>query len=261
MTKLKKINELIGKAQNLKQKSTGEYLNFQREVQKELKTIRQNRDYSASGKHNLTKSMKQQKTVEFLQGARLYQKHYRDYLEQAQKLAEEIVYAKTPKVADEVMERFRKDFEDVKTQATLITPKRGKKLLLNFFDSIKEPGLLEVVRSEFLEAIQPILNGSSGEDVRDIRKELLQSFEGIKQRMIDPETREAMEVMDYTEKAKNGRFFSPAVETAVGDALGKTAQDYIHQPDKYFELNPEEDKPLSQLKTVEQILAEEAAKG
>lgn len=261
MSKVKQIRELVAQAQELQQNSTGDYLAFRTDFIEKVKEIRENRDYSDAGKQKLIDRLKHSKKVEFLQASRSYRKKYDELLSTAKKQALDVIYSKTPKVEDEVLERFKRDFAELKTEIMLSNAKKGKEILEGFLQKINEPGLAEIVKSEFAEVIQPILNGvTDAQESAKYKHELLKAFEETKIRSMDPEALEAMKVAEYADAAINGKFFNLAVENAVGADLDADAKRYIHQPDEYFKINPDDDKPISGTRTIDDIFAEEEAK-
>jgi len=259
MPNIQSIRELVSKAQELQASSTGEYRKLQDYHKQELSKIRSNKDYSPSGKQKLMESAKQKTAIRFLHGAREARKQYDGYLTEAKKLAKDLIYAKTPKLDDEVVNRFQRDYKELKTAIMLSDARKGKALLQEFLQNINEPGLAEIVKEDFAEVIQPILNNVSGPDAAKYRSELLDEFESLKVRSMDADALAAMQVADYAEAALNGKFFNLAVEQAIGENLGYTAKEYMHTPEKYFELNPEHDKPEAYERTIDDIIAEEEA--
>jgi len=262
MSKIKQIRGLLDKARELQQVSTGDYRAFQDRYYQERNKITENHDYSPEGKTKLRQSLKKRTTIELLQVSREYRQLYDGYLKDARKQALDLIYAKTPKVDAEVLERFSRDYRELKTAVMLSNPKKGKEMLEEFLGKINEPGLVEIVKEEFAEVIQPILSGVDGMDAEKYRRELIKTFDDLKVRSMDPEALDAMRVVEYADAALKSKFFNLAVENAVGENIGADAKQYLHSPDKYFAINPDDDKPVTNtgLKTVEQIIEEEAAK-
>ncbi|MFB3160434.1 hypothetical protein ABLO26_03565 [Neobacillus sp. 179-J 1A1 HS] len=258
--KIEKVRELVTKSQQLQDDSTRMYRLFQDDLKREQAEIKNNEEYSSKGKQKLVESLKSRKTIEFLKGSREMQMAYRNSLKDAKKEAESIIYAKTPQVDSDKLERFKNRFKEVKTEILLApSSRRGKEILQEFLGSVDERGLAAVVKEEFGDIIQPILAGA-GADAPKFRHDLAKSFEDIKTRSLDPEAIEAMRLAEYAEAALSAKFYSPLVEENVQQNLGKLAHMYMHNPDEYFETFPEDEKPESNLKTVEEILAEEDAK-
>jgi G3E family GTPase len=260
MSKVNKVRELVTKSQQLQDDSTRMYRLFQEDLKREQASIKNNEEYSAKGKQKLVDSLKSRKTIEFLKGSREMQTSYRNYLKDAKKEAESIVYAKTPQVDSDKLDRFKNRFKEVKTEILLApSSRRGKEILQEFLGSVDEQGLAVVVKEEFGDIIQPILAGA-GTDAPKFRHDLAKSFEELKTRSLDPEAVEAMRLAEYADQALNAKFYSPLVEDNVQQNLGKLAHMYMHNPDEYFETFPDDEKHQSQLRTVEEILEEEEAK-
>lgn len=262
MSKIKQIRDLVEKSHQLQQQSTGDYRIFQDRYYQERNKINDNRDYSPEGKIKLKESLKKRTTVEVLQTSREYRQLYDGYLKEARKQALDLIYAKTPKVDAEVLDRFSRDYKELKTAIILSSPQKGKDLLEGFLNGINEPGLVEIVKEEFAEVIHPIINGVQGTDAAKYRRDLMGTFENLKVRSMDPEALDAMRVVEYADAALKGKFFNLAIENAVGDNIGAEAKKYLHSPDEYFAIYPDDDKPITNtgLKTVEQIIEEEDAK-
>lgn len=259
MGNIQSIRELISKAQELQASSTGEYRKLQDYHRQEISKIRSNKDYTESGKQKLMETTKQKTTIRFLNGAREARKQYDSHLSEAKKLAKDLIYAKTPRLDDEIVNRFTRDFNEIKTAIMLSNPQKGKEILENFLKDVNEPALAEMVKDQFAEVIQPILSGANAADAGKYRRDLLDSFEQLKIRSMDPEARDAMQVVEFVDAALNGKFFNLAVEQAIGENLGYTAKEYMHTPEKYFELNPDHDKPQAYERTIEDVIAEEEA--
>jgi hypothetical protein len=262
MSRVKKVRETVEKAQELQDQITGVYRRWQDDLQSEIAKIKMNYEYTSKGKEKLIDSLKSRKTIEFLKGARQQQTEFRKYLSDAKKEAEAIVYANTPAVDSEKMNRFTNRFKEVKTEILLATSaRRGKEILQDFLVSVDEQGLAAVVKEDFGEIIQPIL-ANAGADAQKFRHDLSKSFEDLKMRSLDPEAIEAMNLAEYAEAQINSKFYSPMVEQNVQQNLGQVAYAYMYNPDEYFEKFPEADKPISHLRTVKEVLeAEEAKKG
>jgi hypothetical protein len=92
------------------------------------------------------------------------------------------------------------------------------------------------------------------------RHDLTKAFEELKTRSMDSEAKEAMQLADYAEAAMSNKYFSPLVEQNVQQNFGKLAHMYMEKPDEYFETFPEDDKPVSPFRSVEEIAEEEEAK-
>lgn len=259
MSNIQSIRGLLKKAQDLQDSSTGEYRKLQDYHRQEFSKIRTNKDYTPSGKQKLMDSAKQKTTIRFLHGAREARKEYDSYLTEAKKLAKDLIYAKTPKLDDEVVSRFQRDFKELKTAIMLSDAKKGKTLLQEFLQNINEPGLAEIVKEDFAEVIQPIISSVSGPESAKYRSELLDEFESLKVRSMDPDALAAMQAVDYADAALNGKFFDIAVEQAIGENIGYTAKEYMHKPEEYFRLNPDHDKPEAYERTIDDIVAEEEA--
>jgi hypothetical protein len=260
MSKINKVRELVTKSQQLQDDSTRMYRLFQDDLRREQAEIKNNEEYSAKGKQKLVDSLKSRKTIEFLKGSREMQTAYRNSLKDAKKEAESIVYAKTPQVDSDKLERFKNRFKEVKTEILLApSSRRGKEILQEFLGSVDEQGLAAVVKEEFGDIIQPILAGA-GADAPKFRHDLAKSFEELKTRSLDPEAKEALQIVDYVDAALNSKFYSPLVEENVQQNLGKLAHMYMEKPDEYFETFPDDEKPQSNLRTVEEILEEEDAR-
>ncbi|WP_394136906.1 hypothetical protein [Cytobacillus oceanisediminis] len=259
MANIQKIREIVSKAQELQASSTSEYRKLQDYHRQEISKIRSNKDFTETGKEKLMQTAKQKTTIRFLNGAREARKQYDSHLSEAKKLAKDLIYSKTPKLDDEVVGRFTRDFNEIKTAIMLSNPQKGKELLENFLKDVNEPALAEMVKNQFAEVIQPILSGANAADAGKYRRDLLDSFEQLKVRSMDPEARDAIQVLDYVDAALNSKFFNLAVEQAIGENLGRTAKDYMHKPHEYFELHPEHDNPQAYERTVDDIIAENEA--
>jgi hypothetical protein len=260
MSRVKKVRETIEKAHQMQDEITGVYRRWQDDLQSEITKIKMNDEYTSKGKDKLIESLKARKTTEFLKGARQQQSEFRKYLSEAKKEAEAVIYANTPAVDAEKMNRFTSRFNEVKTEIKLATsPRRGKEILKNFLENVDEQGLAVVVKESYGDLIQPILD-IAGADVQKFKHDLAKSFEELKTRSLDPEAVEAMNLAEYAEAALNSKFYSPIVEQNVQQNLGKLAHTYMNNPDEYFEKFPETDKPVSQLRTTAEIIEEEEAK-
>jgi hypothetical protein len=260
MSKVQKVRDLVTKAQQLQDDTTRMYRLFQDDYKQEQAKIKSNEEYSTKGKEKLVESLKVRSTIEFLKGARQQQAAFKGYLKDAKKEAEAIIYAKTPAVDSEKMDRFSKKFNEVKTEILLASsPRRGKEILEQFLGSIDEAGLAVIVKDSFGEVIKPIL-ADAGPEAAKFKHDLMGSFEGLKNRSMDPEALEAIKLAEYAEASLNTKFYSPVVEQNVQQHLGKLAHTYMYTPDEYFSLFPEDEKPASPFRSVEQIMEEEAAK-
>lgn len=260
MSKIEKVRELISKSQELQHDTTRMYRIFQQELLQKQSEIRLNQEYSEKGKQKLVESLKSRKTVEFLKNARTLQTEFKKNLTAAKKEAESIVYSKTPQVDPDKMERFINRFKEVKTEILLASsPRRGKEILDQFLSTIDEQGLAGIVKGEFADVIQPILS-KAGADEMKFSHDLNRVFEDLKTRSMDPEAKEAMEIAEYAEQAMNSKYFNSIVEQNVQQHLGKLAHMYMEKPDEYFETFPDDEKPESHFRSVEEILEEEEAK-
>jgi hypothetical protein len=258
--KIEKVRDLVTKAQQLQDDTTRAYRLFQDDFKKKQSEIKLNEEYSTKGKEKLVESLKNRSTIEFLKGARQQQTAFKGYLKDAKKEAEAIIHAKSPTVDAEKMDRFNKRFKEVKTEILLASsPRRGKEILQEFLGSIDEQGLAVVVKEEFGDLIQPILS-SAGADAAKFKHDLAKSFEDLKARSMDQEALEAIKLAEYAEASLNTKFYSPLVEQNVQQNLGKLAHMYMYNPDEYFETFPDDDKPVSRFRTVEEIMEEEDAK-
>jgi hypothetical protein len=260
LSRVQKVKDKLEKAHQMQDEITGVYRRWQDDLQSQITQIKMNDEYTSKGKDKLIESLKARKTTEFLKGARQQQSEFRKHLSEAKKEAEAVIYASTPAVDAEKMNRFSGRFNEIKTEIKLATsPRRGKEILQNFLDNVDEQGLAILVKSEFGEIIDPILSGA-GADVQKFKHDLAKSFEDLKVRSLDPEAVEAMNLAEYAEAALNSKFYSPIVEQNVQQNLGKLAHTYMNNPDEYFEKFPETDKPVSQLRTTQEIIEEEEAK-
>jgi hypothetical protein len=258
--KIEKVRDLVTKAQQLQDDTTRAYRLFQDDFKKKQSEIKLNEEYSTKGKEKLVESLKNRSTIEFLKGARQQQTAFKGYLKDAKKEAEAIIHAKSPTVDAEKMDRFNKRFKEVKTEILLASsPRRGKEILQEFLGSIDEQGLAVVVKEEFGDLIQPIISGA-GNDAVKFKHDLAKSFEDLKARSMDQEALEAIKLAEYAEASLNTKFYSPLVEQNVQQNLGKLAHMYMYNPDEYFETFPDDDKPVSRFRTVEEIMEEEDAK-
>jgi ribosomal protein L7/L12 len=259
MKTIEQIRELVDKARKVQNDSIGLYRSFQDTYKQEQAKIMQNNDYTREGKQKLIASLQKRKTIELLKLARSQRNLFDSYLKEAKQAAESIIYAKTPKVDPEKEERFNKRLQEVKTEIMLSNPKTGKEILAKFLETIDEQAFAAKIKDDFVNIIQPIL-ANAGQEAGKYRYELLQIFEETKTRSMHPEAKEAMQIVEYVDAAMNGSFFIPLVEEKVKEHFGETAAKYINKPDEYFEEHPEDDKPLTNLRTTEEILEEEEAK-
>jgi hypothetical protein len=260
LMKIEKVKDLVTKAQQLQDDTTRMYRLFQDDFKKKQSEIKLNEEYSTKGKDKLVESLKVRSTIEFLKGARQQQSAYKGYLKDAKKEAEAIIHAKSPTVDADKMERFTKRFKEVKTEILLApSSRRGKEILQEFLGSIDEQGLAVAVKEEFGDLIQPILSGA-GNDAVKFKHDLAKSFDDLKNRSLDPEALEAIQLAEYADAAINAKFYNPIVEQNVQQNLGKLAHMYMYNPDEYFETFPEDEKPASPFRSVEEIMEEEEAK-
>jgi hypothetical protein len=260
LSRVQKVKDKLEKAHQIQDSTTHLYRVWQDQLRSDIANIKNNEEYSAKGKEKLVESLKSRKTIEFLKGARQQQSEFRKYMSEAKKESEAIIYAKTPAVDSEKMDRFTKRFGEVKTEIKLATSaRRGKEILQEFLGSIDEQGLAVIVKEGYGDLIQPILDGAGG-DLQRYKNDLGKSFEQVKTRALDPEAVEAFQVVDYVEAALNSKFYSPMVEQNVQQTLGKLAATYMEKPDEYFETFAEIDKPQSHLRSIIDVLEEEDAK-
>ncbi|RFU71025.1 hypothetical protein D0469_03535 [Peribacillus saganii] len=261
MKTVQEIREIVAKAQQLQQDSTGLYRSFQDAYNQKKTEIELNRDYSPEGKRKLIESHQKRKTIELMQLARSQKDLFTKYLSEAKKDAESIIYAKTPKVDPVKQERFEKRLAEVKTEILLSNAKKGKEILSDFLSKVDEQAFAAQIKGEFVSLIQPILQ-DAGAEAYKYRQELSQIFEDVKSRSMDPEAGEAMQVAEYAESALDGRFFIPLVEEKAGEHLGQLAKMYINKPEQYFADFPDDDKkPLPPgMRSIEEVLEEQEAK-
>lgn len=261
MKTLKEIRELLDKAHQLRNDSTGTYRKFQDEFLQAKREIENSKDYTTDGKRKLIESLQRRKTVELLQGARNMRNEFAKHLTEAKQAADAIAFAKAPKVDPVKAERFEKRLAEVKTEILLSNAKRGKEKLTDFLNSIDEQQFAETVKAEFGTLIQPILEGA-GNDGAKYRHELLETFEAVKEQAMHPEAKEAMDIVQFADSMIEGRFFIPLVEEKAQEHFSKEAGFFINRPDDFFAAYPDEDgRPIPpNMKTVEQIIEEEEAK-
>jgi hypothetical protein len=241
LSNIQKIKELVAQAQEIQQASTSDYRKFQDKFRKSIAEIELNRNYTGEYKRELKKALKKTATIELMQGSKQYKDKFDGYLKNARQLAKDVIYAKTPEVDQESLDRFSRDFRELKTEIMLSTPARGKEILQQFLGNVNEPALAEIVKNDFADLIQPIVSGA-GNEALHYKRDLLKAFEDVKTRSMDEEAREAMQIAEYCDAAMSGKFFNLAVESAVGSEFGRTAKEYLHNPDGYFEKFQEDEQ-------------------
>jgi hypothetical protein len=260
MSNIDKINELIQKAHDVRQGTTSLYRSFQEQFVEDRQKISFNRQYSDEGKRVLIEHLRKQKGVELLQLARSQRGLYDTYIADAKKLADKLAFAKPSKVDPVKAERFSKRLAEVKTEILLSTSaKSAKEKLEAFIATIDEHAFADTVKDQFAELVTPIL-ATAGDDGGRYRLELSQMFDGVRKGTMTPEAQEAAGLLESTEALAQSTIFIPLVEEKIKEHIGREAATYINRPDEYFAEHPEDDKPISRLRTHEEILMEELAK-
>jgi hypothetical protein len=263
MTNINDIRKVLNEAVEIKSSSTRLFREFNDGYQAKRISIQQNRDYTQQGKAKLLQSARKRELSTLMKRARASQQEFHAKLKQAKEEANAIVYAHAPKVDPVKQERFSKRLAEVKTQIALSDARKGQRLFKEFLTEIDEQAFAEQVKNDFSTLVQPILNdieGADAEQVAKVRHELFDAFEDVRTKSRLPEAGDAQNVVEAADALLDGKFFESVVETKVGDLFGPTAKMFINEPDAYFELYPEEDKPESSMRTVEEILEEEDAK-
>jgi hypothetical protein len=253
MKSVKDIRELTNKAYEVKHSNTGLYSALQQEFRAKKVEIERNRDYTPQGRQKLIQSLEKKYTTKLMHLSRAQRGLFDKYLKEAKKEAEDLIHSKAPKVDPIKQERFEKRLGEFKTELMLANPKRGTQLLKDFIRSIDEQAFASRVKDEFSTIISPILNNES-------KPEIAAMFEDVRTKSQNPETAEAQSLLEFTEGMMNGRFFDQLVEEKAGENLGDAAKTFVNDPDSYFEIYPEEDKPQTDLKTVEEVIEESNAK-
>jgi hypothetical protein len=260
MTNINDIRKLVDEALEIKNGSTRLFREFNDSYQAKRLSIQQNRDYTPSGKQKLLESAKKRETSRLMKLARSQREEFNAKLKQAKAEADAIVHAHAPKVDPVKQERFSKRLAEVKTQIALSNAKRGQQLFKEFLTEIDEQAFAEQVKNDFSALVQPILNDVSGPETEKVRHALFDAFEDVRMKAKSPEAGDAQNVAEFADALLNGKFFEGIVEEKAEEVLGTTAKQFINEPEAYFEIYPEEDRPQSHLKTVEEIMEEEDAK-
>jgi hypothetical protein len=260
MSKVIQVRELIQKAHDIRQSSTGLYRAFQEQFIEDKLKIQQNRTYSDEGKRSLTESLVKRKSVELLQLTRSQKELYQHYLKQAKGIADGLAFAKPPKVDPEKEDRFNKRLAELQTELLLATSAdSGKKKLESFIGTIDEHAFAVKVKGQFAELVTPIL-AAAGPDGTRYRFELSHTFDAVRRQTMTPEALEAIECMELIEALSGSDVFNILVEEKAQEHFSAKTARFINKPEEYFAANPDDDKPVSKLKTVEEIFEEEAAK-
>ncbi|MGG0413148.1 hypothetical protein [Peribacillus simplex] len=227
----------------LSESTTGLYRIIQDSFREKRQTIQVSKDYFARGKQKLTESLQRRKTIELKHLVRSQRSLFDQYVSGANKGGESFIHAKTPKVVPVKGEHFNKQLQEVTTEILLCNAKQGKQLLSTFLKTVDEHAFAAQIKNEFLSLIQPNLS-DAGSDMDIYRQELFGMFEEVKTCLMEPETGEAMSVVEYAQATMHGKFFVGLVEEKAGEHLGKLARMYINKPEQYFADFPDNDKKL-----------------
>lgn len=261
LSKLLKIRDLIEKSREIKQNSTKLYREFQEQFLKEKRKIELNSDYTAEGKDRLIKSLKKKKSRELLQISKNQRDLYMGNLNKAKELAEEVAFAKLPAVDQKKMERFDKSLSELKTEILLSTnPESAKVKLKKFIKSIDEYSLADKLKANFTELISPVIEQLDSKQKAQFKKDFQNMFDDVRKRSMTDEALETIELMDISNNLSQAKIFNQLVTQKAGENFGNEIASYINRPNDYFDRYPEDLEPISDTRTVEEIIEEENAK-
>jgi len=251
MTKLNEIKSIIDKAWSVKNDATGVYRAFKESVDAETAKITSSNKLTEEGKEVMLEKLKERKTVEALKLSKSQIDLYNDYLNQARKEADKVAFAKLTPTDKVKEERFDKQFAELKTKVMLSTPETGAKLLKEFVEATDDQYLVDKIRNDFADTVQPIIGTADFK----VKANLSDLFEHTKYKARGAESVEAERLIDQIDGMKNSRFFGKIVEDNA-KSLGKQAAMYINRPDEYFEANPDHMKMKTEMKTFEESILE-----
>ncbi|MFE4524002.1 hypothetical protein ACFRCQ_18150 [Cytobacillus firmus] len=244
--KTKQAKELIQKARDLRASKTRFLLEVTTPLKQELRAIREDRMLSQVGKDEKIKALKEKATPQFMKMVHLRKQEYQSNLKKAKQLAEETISSNVVSIDDATRMKFMRDFSDMKFNIAILGADKAFDKVKDFAKNVPDAAYAQLLLDNFHE----VAGFYSGENFTEVRKELLRTYNTVKEDFTPEEVSEAYEIIEEVDRSINNKMFTlimpgdnPAVNgeySSIAEVFTHEAARYYQDTDMYFRLRKEE---------------------
>jgi hypothetical protein len=239
---IENARKYLNQAREIKSTSASKYRELHKQVQSELGKIQLDRDLTNEAKLRKATEHRKARTFDVMGQAHLMRQEYDAQMQKAQKIADQVFHAPKPQPSEELLGRFTRSFNTLKTELMLSTnPKAAVEKLELFIRGIDDPYMADIVRNEFSSIAATVVNGA-GTDTTRYKLELSKMFEALESNFETPEVKVAREILEEVEASSHRRLFPLAVEEAAKEMFGHDG-DFINNTGGFYTKYPDEKQP------------------